>query len=147
MSEQQRIDDFELLSSGGLVRFSCTAESKWVNPKVNQLCWFTVKTEAEGVVNVLTTLTEENRHWSLENVDSRRSSGWERMRSLDSITDSKDLISERLWEKVRYRESWCAAVQEVMKSQTWLSDWTITAFQFVKWAFQGWGLGPKISEE
>lgn len=72
---------------------------------------------------------------------------WEEMRSLDSISDSKDSISGRLWEKVKYRESWCAAVQEVMKSQTRLSDWTTTASQFKKWAFQGRWLGTKISEE
>ena len=44
------------------------------------------------------------------------------MTSLDSITDSMDMNLSKLWEIVRDREAWRAAVHEVTKSQTRLSD-------------------------
>ena len=37
-----------------------------------------------------------------------------------------DMSLSKLWEMVKDREAWHAAVHEVIKSQTWLSDWTIT---------------------
>ena len=57
----------------------------------------------------------------LGKTEGRRRKGWQRMRWLESITDTVGMNLSKLQETVKDREAWCVAVHRVTKNWTRLS--------------------------
>ena len=65
---------------------------------------------------------------SLENIlilgkmEGKGRRGWQRIRWLESVTNSADINLSKLWETVEDREAWCAADRKAANSQVRLSN-------------------------
>ena len=75
----------------------------------------------------------------------QKEKGWQRMRQLDSLTDSMDKNLSNLREIVEDRGAWHAAVHGVTKRWRWLSDWSTTITRSKKCIQHGVEIGSNRS--
>ena len=102
-------------------------EVKPINPKENQSWIFIGRTDTEAQAPIL--WLPDAKSDSLENtlmlgkIEAKRRRGWQRMRWMDSFTDSVNMCLSKFREIVKDREAWSAVVQGITRSQMQLSNW------------------------
>ena len=126
-AEHQRIDAFELWCWERLLRVLWTARRsnqsilKEINAEYS-LEALMLKLKLQYFSHLMRKANSLGKTLMLGKTEGKRRRGQQRMRWLDSITDSVDMSLNKLWEIVEYRGSWHAAVHGVTKSQTRFSD-------------------------
>ena len=94
---------------------------KEINPEYS-LEGLMLKLKLQYYGHLIETADSLEKTLMLGKIEGKRRIGQQKMRWMDVITDQMDLNLGELWEMVRDREAWHAAICGVTKSRVQLSD-------------------------